>query len=118
MAVLTGLVGAVATAAASTGALFFMFWELRNASSISSPVSPTILGIGALVAAPIVGTLVTMIAVGAGVAMTWVGVLLPLQPVELHEVKAMADEHNQKLEGASGGGFTPPPATIPAETRT
>jgi hypothetical protein len=118
VAVLTGLVGAVATAAASTGALFFMFWGIRNASSSSSPVSPTILGIGALVAAPIVGTLVTMVAVGAGVAMTWVGVLLPLQPVELHEVKAMADEHNQKLEGASGGGFTPPPATVPAETRT
>ncbi len=123
VAVLSTLLGTLGGLVAGGGALAIMLLGFRasvggGGATASLPVNPLWVGIVGLVVAPIAALVVTMVPVAVGVGMTWVGVLLPLQPAELHEVKAMADEHNQKLDGGSGGGFTPPPATIPAETRT
>lgn len=87
------LVGGLGGAAAGVSLGF----ALGRNSGEEGSIMTAGLGVGLALTAMVIGGVVGAIPAAAGVATTWVGVLLPVQPAEPHEVRQMADTHNRAL---------------------
>ncbi len=97
-----GLMAAAALMAGSLLLLYTSATTARDPNSTQAPPSFT-WGLGGLVASPVVGAVLMGVPLVAGLAVTMVGVLTKVQPVPLDEAKALAHEHNRKLQAGMPG---------------